>query len=605
LGRVEYSLLGKDGTDLKALRRWQKEAFDSWAAGVDGRIKSDFLLVATPGGGKTRVACEIGTFALTSRLIDQIIIVVPTTNLQRSFARDLHECGVEVDDRSSRAHLAALARNAAPGRSCFGELIDGRLIQGCVATYQQVCSSPELFERLMRARTLVVLDEIHHAADQKYWGAALKRAFGKATHRLIMSGTPFRSDNQSLPFIQYAQAVDRKGLPVSSAVIDYEYSYSTALDERVVRPIAFPSMDGHVRWISAAGVEYERAIKEKLDPKSTGERLRTFLRSADAMREMISRANDKLQFLRSANGGHRDAAALLIAIDQQHARQMAILVREIAGYTPALVVSEESESDAIIERFRKSSEPWIVAVRKVSEGTDIPRLRVLVYATNWKTEMFFRQACGRVVRLIGELKADQQAYVYILADPDFIEYAREFREAVEAYLRLQQEKQGVLTGLGDPGVSLYEGLEAVAIEDVTIEGQHDIEPLVLTEAREILQQLNLTTDISEVQFAKALSLGLERQGHAGGLFGSSVAKPARRRDLRIRGDELPSDQREKLRAQINKLVSRISGMTRSEPKDVRYSLLKRFGSVESLDVAKLNAQASYLRDWLRSGVRPV
>ena len=57
-------------------------------------------------------------------------------------------------------------------------------------------------------------------------------------------------------------------------------------------------------------------------------------------------------------------------------------------------------SDGIREdrRFADGDAPWIVAVRMVSEGVDIPRLRVGVYATNTVTELFFRQAVGRLVR---------------------------------------------------------------------------------------------------------------------------------------------------------------------------------------------------------------
>ena len=49
-------------------------------------------------------------------------------------------------------------------------------------------------------------------------------------------------------------------------------------------------------------------------------------------------------------------------------------------------------------RFAAGPTPWLVAVRMVSEGVDIPRLRVGVYATTTTTELFFRQAVGRFVR---------------------------------------------------------------------------------------------------------------------------------------------------------------------------------------------------------------
>jgi superfamily II DNA or RNA helicase len=51
----------------------------------------------------------------------------------------------------------------------------------------------------------------------------------------------------------------------------------------------------------------------------------------------------------------------------------------------------------------------------VSEGVDIPRLRVGVYATNTVTELFFRQAVGRLVRWNARL-GRQAAYMFIPDD---------------------------------------------------------------------------------------------------------------------------------------------------------------------------------------------
>ena len=52
----------------------------------------------------------------------------------------------------------------------------------------------------------------------------------------------------------------------------------------------------------------------------------------------------------------------------------------------------------------------------VSEGVDIPRLRVGVYATTTSTELFFRQAVGRLVRWTRGVPR-QRAWLFIPDDP--------------------------------------------------------------------------------------------------------------------------------------------------------------------------------------------
>src|SRR5699024_10687065 len=86
------------------------------------------------------------------------------------------------------------------------------------------------------------------------------------------------------------------------------------------------------------------------------------------------------------------------ASDQESARANARVLADITGTTPVVVVSDEAESNDRIAGFAESDEPWMIAVRMVSEGVDIPRRSVGVYATNASTPLFFSQAVGRFVR---------------------------------------------------------------------------------------------------------------------------------------------------------------------------------------------------------------
>jgi hypothetical protein len=103
------------------------------------------------------------------------------------------------------------------------------------------------------------------------------------------------------------------------------------------------------------------------------------------------------------------------------------------------VLSDDKDADLQLKEFRKGVDPWIIAVRKVSEGVDIPRLRVCVYMSNVITEMFFRQVVGRVVRYTPGIQ-NQEAFVYIPADSRLVEMALRIQEErLSAALQMEDE----------------------------------------------------------------------------------------------------------------------------------------------------------------------
>ena len=76
----------------------------------------------------------------------------------------------------------------------------------------------------------------------------------------------------------------------------------------------------------------------------------------------------------------------------------------------------------------------------VSEGVDIPRLRVLVYLPNALTELAFRQGIGRVVRSAGE-DDDTRAYVVMPSFETFNLYAKRVeKEMPDSYRNAREEK---------------------------------------------------------------------------------------------------------------------------------------------------------------------
>src|SRR3954454_15225869 len=82
----------------------------------------------------------------------------------------------------------------------------------------------------------------------------------------------------------------------------------------------------------------------------------------------------------------------------------------------------------------------MVAVRMVSEGVDIPRLAVGVYATNASTPLFFAQAIGRFVRarLPGET-----ATVFLPSVPQLLGLASEMEAQRNHVLGAPKEADGL------------------------------------------------------------------------------------------------------------------------------------------------------------------
>ena len=247
--------------------------------------------------------------------------------------------------------------------------------------------------RTEAARTLVILDEIHHGGDALSWGDAVREAFEPATRRLALTGTPFRSDTSPIPFVEYEP--DRAGIRRSRA--DYTYGYGDALRDGVVRPVIFLSYSGQMRWRTKAGDEVAARLGEPLTKDATAQAWRTALdpgRRVDA-----GRARRRRQ---AAHRGPARHAGRRWAWSSPPTRPWPAPTRRSCtrspGRSPIVVLSDDSAASDRIEEFTAGEQRWMVAVRMVSEGVDVPRLAVGVYATSTSTPLFFAQAVGRFVR---------------------------------------------------------------------------------------------------------------------------------------------------------------------------------------------------------------
>jgi superfamily II DNA or RNA helicase len=410
---------------LPGLRGWQKDAYHEYF-----RVpRRDFLLVATPGAGKTTYALTVAAELLARREVAFLTIVTPTEHLKHQWAAAAARFGIAIDS----------AYRNAQGRT-------GADFAGVAVTYAQVAAHPALHrQRTENRRTLVIFDEIHHAGDAMSWCDAVKEAFDPARRRLALTGTPFRSDANPIPFVTYT---DEPGGGKRSAS-DYVYGYGPALEDAVVRPVIFLAYSGEMRWRTRAGDEITATLGTPMTQDQIAQAWRTALDPAGEWVSRVLEAADKR--LTEVRRGMPDAGGLVIAGDHEDARAYAGLLRGLTGKRPVVVLSDDKTASKKISAFAESGDRWMVAVRMVSEGVDIPRLAVGVYATSVSTALFFAQAVGRFVRA---RRRGETASVFVPSVPALLSYAAE----------LEAERDHVLRAPGASGeedeLALAEALRA-------------------------------------------------------------------------------------------------------------------------------------------------
>ncbi|MEQ6903797.1 DEAD/DEAH box helicase [Nocardioides sp. YIM 152588] len=396
------------------MRAWQAAALNDYLE----RGPRDFLAVATPGAGKTTFALTVASELMNRRVIDRLIIVAPTEHLKVQWAAAAAKAGLPID----------------PSYSAGQGKISKDYV-GVAVTYAGVGVNPlALRIRTERFRTLVILDEVHHAGDSLTWGEGVREAFEPATRRLALTGTPFRSDINPIPFVSYEPG--EGGVPTSRA--DFTYGYADALRDHVVRPVLFLAYSGEMTWRTKAGDEVVASLGGPLTKDLTQQALRTALDPKGSWIPSVLAAADKR--LTEVRRHVPDAGGLVIATDQESARSYAKTLKQITGELPTIVLSDEKAASKKISEFSEDgSRRWLVAVRMVSEGVDVPRLAVGVWATTISTPLFFAQAVGRFVRARtrGEI-----ASVFLPSVPGLLKHAGEMEAQRDHVLGKPQSEDG-------------------------------------------------------------------------------------------------------------------------------------------------------------------
>jgi superfamily II DNA or RNA helicase len=562
--------------DALPLRAWQRRALVEYLR----RRDRDFLAVATPGAGKTTFALRVAAELLRADVIDTVTVVAPTEHLKHQWARAASGLGIALDSEFRNSHVHAAAD-----------------FHGVAVTYAQVGAAPEVHRRRTLARrSLVVLDEIHHAGDARSWGEGVRAAFDPAVRRLALTGTPFRSDDNPIPFVTYQPGPD--GLLRSRA--DSVYGYSDALADGVVRPVIFLAYSGEARWRTSAGDELAARLGEPLTADVAAKAWRTALDPrGDWIPQVMRAADARLRALR--DGGMPDAGGLVIATDQNTARAYARLLTDITGTDPVVVLSDDTGASERIAKFAESDDRWLVAVRMVSEGVDIPRLAVGVYATSAATPLYFAQAVGRFVRarLLGET-----ASVFLPSVPPLLELASAMEVERDHILGERSKEEGLDDHLveaaqrsRDEATEQTPGFTAVAataeLDQVIFDGTSFGTP-VLAGTPEEQDFLGLPGLLTPDQVGALLA---KRQAEQ--LAAQRVQRAGERQDQPPAPTMTVGQRRQALRKQLNTLVAAEHHRTGRPHGQVHAELRRLCGGPPSAQatIEQLQARIATIQSW--------
>jgi superfamily II DNA or RNA helicase len=541
------------------LRPWQRAAFDRFRNARD----ADFLAVATPGAGKTTFALTCARAQLAAWAAEasarRLVVVAPTSHLKSQWSLAAHRMGLQLDPDWTPDQGVA------------------RDVHGLVTTYQQIATGAAATRlRGVVADGMVILDEVHHAGDERAWGDGVQVAFESAARRLSLSGTPFRSDSTRIPFVRYDTTAEGE-----LAHADYTYGYAEALrDGGVVRPVYFPRVDGRMEWSTPSGDVLRATFGDELAREQVSARLRTALSvDGDWIVSVLGQAHERLRTIRKEQP---DAGGLVIAVDQEHAHGIARLLRGRLGTTAEVVVSDDPTASRKIAEFAAGERPWLVSVRMVSEGVDIPRLRVGVYATTTSTELFFRQAVGRFVRWQAG-RASQKAYVYVPDDPRLRTHAFRIAEARRHVLRPPDDASDDRAGL-DRRID-DDGPEQLSLFSVVSSTATETSFHAVTEAG--LQFFDDEPDPPDADTDPALSVEIPDVPTEAGLVPwSSLSVAEQKDDLRTRN------------AQVAKRLVDITGSSHAGVQS-EMNRLAGVSSVTSATVDQLERRLRYGESWLR------
>lgn len=409
-------------------RDWQStnlEMFSAWLKSrlVDPNDPMSYLVVAGVGSGKTIGAALMGAYLLNNGTVHRIVYVAPNKTIIRSVKKAFSRFGIDLVEWSNQIHKSG----------------EPRSFHGNITTYQSVVRQPELQRALLKkpgCSTAVFFDEIHHLGDDQSWGEQAKEAFGPAKVLIGLSGTPFRTDNQLIPFVEY-ENLDSK---LKRYKPNFSYPLGSAVFDNLCRKPFFEWLTGSVQIDRATGAQdicsFDDDVNEDtanmlvngaVDPKST---LRLY-----ALRKSVEECRGKRKLIIFVGGDSTSDEKPTIDASETLPSQLASI-----GVSPTDMVSVTSKTKRpheVLAGFG-SSQAWIlICVNMASEGVDIPELSAALFLTSVTAKQTTIQRIGRILRMRSTNDPIKTAIIYMFKDSRYVEYSKEIENEILDEIKLR------------------------------------------------------------------------------------------------------------------------------------------------------------------------
>jgi superfamily II DNA or RNA helicase len=426
-------------------RRWQGLAFAECLNLL--KTKQICVVEAVTGGGKTFFAAMVASQLLADGDIDEIVILAPSTSIKEGWSSTFSEkfC---VDCTSSDYTTS--------GVSAF-------------AVHYAGIDNIGVREKLAaRKRRLLIVDEFHHAERDATWGVAVQSVIARCNMAIFLSGTPWRTDGE------ISVLRDNGYYENGHIKADVQYRYAEDLvaikDQRGTVYAEFTFVDSHaknkdtgeeLKLVAPTDGELS-ALSNKEDNQPLGPHVRihdSSISNNKMARNMLQVGSSKLETAMRETKGR--AIGLVVTRNISEARCVANYLTEVLDQKAEVIASDDSAANerlrSIKREDRNRSPDWIVSVGMVSEGVDIPQIKVVVYLSAITTLLYLIQVVGRAIRRINISKngveyidkypGQTPGYIVMPAHPFLIWLAEQF----ENDKRVAEQHRKKIVEPGDGG----------------------------------------------------------------------------------------------------------------------------------------------------------
>lgn len=477
---------------------WQERAVEYYFNELDRYCKQEnsqeleqaYVVEVSPSGGKTIFSMKLAKELINRDLIDKVIYLVPRDSIKLGFADDCKRAGKIVKNKQTAISGEYMAIETSNNLAKMGNL---RNHHGVVITYHGLNDSTlgQLDLLSTKYRLLFVFDEAHHGAGgiqdevTNTWGKNMLHIQNLAYSVVAMTGTPVRADNKCIPFLKYQEIkeYDLKGEERDALRVEpcFKFTYVDAVRAGVARRLMCINIDPIVEYSKEGEIKSE--FLSAIPPFDTKYVAYTALDASNGViDDMLKKANNEIDRMR--RNGDPDAACLVIG--QRNSTKSSNALQHISGRIKNLfnenAVSVESvdgdEARKKIKKFKKGLDRFIVAKDMISEGTNLPRVRVVCILRKIGNKTFYEQLVHRTTRNDSDTRPED-AIIIQLAHSSLVLWGKQLEDSTSLiWLPDEDDNNGDSeggTGTGSEQTDIFgisASLDGDILDDVIIGGQN-------------------------------------------------------------------------------------------------------------------------------------